>query len=444
MWAGTITTALSPSALRSQEPTRLTGTVLEEGGDRPIEGATVRLMSSSGVTAEAVTDADGAFSFEVTAPMEHVLLVRRLGYAELRVPLTGEEAIADLVVRLTPAAIRVAPLEVGIQGRPARLVEAGFYDRQARGWGTFTDPVSMRVLRKGSVRLPQLVRILQDRAPLKAAICGRGNTVFLDGRPLDPEFAREMSAWELGAAEVYADGAGLPVFAMTPLTLRCGATLLWSTVATTGVDSSVPQITVELCKPVGDPGNVTLEGIVADQVTGVRLPAARVRGSYTIAEGARREIDVRTDSLGRYRLCDIPRAARVTLVAAYNRITGLPKVVDAQPDVDWGLQVQVTVLGMIVGEVIHGDTGQGLRSVRIVVAGTDHTATSGRSGVFSLGPLPPGSYTIHARCGGFGVATVQVQVEEGREAGVQFVLQPLGSDRYRCRDNHLTTEVLSH
>ncbi len=435
LWAGTITPALSPPAMHAQQPTRLTGTVQEVGGGRPVEAATVRLTSSSGLTAEALTDPDGVFSFEAIVPGEYVLLVRRLGYAELSIPLTVEEEQAvELSVRLTPAAIRVAPLEVGIRGRPARLAEAGYYDRMARGWGTFTDPASMTVLRKGSIRLPQLVQILQDRAPIKAAICGRRNTVFLDGRPLDPEFAREMSAWELGAAEVYADGAGLPVFAMTPLTLRCGATLLWSTVTTVGAGNPMPQITVQLCEPVGGPGNVTLEGIVADQVTGVRLPAARVRGSYTIGEGAQRQIDVRTDSLGRYRLCDIPREAEVSLVASYNRITGVPTVVDARPEADAGLKIQVTAPGMIVGDVIHASTGQGLRSVRIMVAGTDHTATSGRSGVFSVGPLPPGSYTIQTLCGGFSLATAQVQVEEGQEARVQLVLKPLGGDRYRCRN----------
>ena len=104
------------------------------------------------------------------------------------------------------------------------------------------------------------------------------------------------------------------------------------------------------------------------------------------------------------------------------------------PEADAGLKIQVTAPGMIVGDVIHASTGQGLRSVRIMVAGTDHTATSGRSGVFSVGPLPPGSYTIQTLCGGFSLATAQVQVEEGQEARVQLVLQPLGGDRYRCRN----------
>lgn len=433
---GTTTTVLPSGAAQAQQSTRLTGIVLEEDGGRAVDGATVRLTDGSRVTATAVTDAGGVFSFEAIVPGDYELIVRRLGYVELSVPLTvDEEPVVELSVRLTPAAIRVAPLEVGIQGRPARLVESGFYERMARGWGTFTDPVTMAALREGSIRLPQLVRILQDRTPLKAGICGRSSsTVFLDGRRLDPELAREMSSWELGAAEVYADGAGLPLFAMTPLTLRCGATVLWSTVTTGRVRTTVPQITVQLCEPVGAAGTVSLEGIVADQITGVRLPAARVRGSYTVGQGAQREIDVRTDSLGRYRLCDIPWQAEVALVASYNRVRGVRSVVDARPEAEMGLKVQVTVPGMIVGEVVHAGTGRGMRSVRIGLAGTDHATTSDRSGAFSLGPLPPDSYTIQTQCGGFSTATFQVQVDEGRHARVQLVLQPLGRDRYRCRN----------
>jgi hypothetical protein len=329
-------------------------------------------------------------------------------------------------------AIRVAPLEVDVQVRPARLAEAGFYDRMKRGWGAFTDPPSMSVLRKGYVRLSQLVQMLQGRAPLKTAMCGSSNTVFLDGRQVPPAFVRELSAWELGAAEVYADGAGLPVFAMTPLTLRCGATLLWSTVTTTGPRTAIPQLTVRLCESEGRPRTVTIDGVVMDLQTAVRLPAAHVRGSYTVGH-ATRGIEVRTDSLGRYRLCDIPRDAQLSLVASYNRMEGNPKLFEAQSDGPAVLQVPVTLPSMITGDVIHARTGRGLRSAAIKLAGTDHTARTNASGDFALGPVPPGSYTIETECGGFSRATAQVTIESEQEARVHLVLQPLAPTNDRCR-----------
>ncbi len=448
--------AVLPAAANAQEAVRIEGTITDDGTGEPIDGATVRLADASGSARETITGPDGIFAFAQVLPGEYTLAVRRFGYEVLSAPLEiGSQAPPRLDVRLEPQAIPLDPLEVGVEGRPPRLVESGFYERMEEGWGVFLEPEWIEANKVGFVRLSDFMSTLQMRAPLSR--CPK-IPVYLDRRPIGaadgsgtsrpyslnsegtfrspndppPTLLEELSVYELGAAELYQPGSKVPFFAWDGASMFCGAIILWSN--WTAETPEIPQIEVELCEPAGRPGEVALEGFVNDEVTEVRLPAAHVIASFPTSGSLDRvETVVRTDSLGRYRLCDLPVEAEVELSAAYGPHSGLPSVVPATAGAEVRLSVPVTPPGSVTGLAVNEVTRQPLEAVRITVDDTDFRTVTDRTGAFSLTGLPPGSYRIRALCGGFDSSVQTVDVTAGQRVRVVIGLRSKGTPRrIRC------------
>ena len=451
-----------PLPAAGQDPGRVAGVVRAEGTGASVEGAAVRLVGDEVVVAETITGPDGAFAFDGIAPGEYVLGVRRIGFAAYSVPLeVGPDGPAPLDVRLSLDPVEVAPLEVDVEGRPLRLVETGFYDRMEEGWGTYFEPEWVKTRSAGFARLAGFVSNLQMRAPLSrcptvqvwydrkliGTAAGWGTK---RGRSIDPagthrsveepsdKLLDELSVAELGAAELYPTSAPIPLFAFNNHTVRCGVIILWSdwTAQTGGV---VPQIEVKLCEPAGRAGEVTLDGTIQDRLTEVRLPAARIQASFAPAgeEGPRelREIEMRSDSTGRFRFCDLPLGADVTLAPSYGPHPGETATISAEPGAVARLVVPVTVPGSVAGRVVNGNTGRGFSAVPVVLVGTDIRAVTDGGGRFLLEDLPPGSYQVRAECGGFESPTPRVVVSEAGQARVLLVLEAdarSGRDLRRC------------
>ena len=184
----------------------------------------------------------------------------------------------------------------------------------------------------------------------------------------------ELSVTDLGAVELYQPSSPIPLFALNRYTLYCGTIILWSDwMAQLG--GHVPQIDVKLCEPAGGAGAVTLDGTVEDRLTQVRLPAARIRASFVPAgeEGPLElpETEVRSDSTGRCRLCDLPSGTAVTLAPSYGPHPGEVAKLRAEPGTAARLVVPVTMPGSIAGRVVNGNTGRGFSAVPVVLVGTD-------------------------------------------------------------------------
>ena len=438
------------AALAAQETARLAGTVTDETTGQPVEGAIVRLADVAGSVRETLSGPAGAFAFDGVSPGEYVIGVRRIGYEGLSLPLDiVPEGLAPLSLRLTPTAIPLEPLNVDIEGRPPRLSETGFYDRLEEGWGTYFEPEWIRTANAGYIRLSRFVDNLQMRAPLSRcsqlqvyyderfiglttgwgtsrarSLNPRGLHRSVAGPP--PRLLDELSVTDIGAAELYTPPAPIPLFAMNDTTLACGVVILWSDwMAQT---AEIPQITVRLCEPAGRPGEVSLNGFVEDELTEVRLPAAHVFASYPASDGTvRRDLAVRTDSLGRYRLCDLPVGVAVELEAAYGLDAGLSQVVAAEAGSEVRLAVEVTVPGAIAGLVVNEGTGRPFRNVPVELVGTDFRAVSNTAGRFSIERLPPGSYRIRAVCEGFESIAEEVELVAGASARVLLALRPDGT-----------------
>ena len=449
VWAAS---GFAPREVAAQEGVEVAGTVIDDGTGAPVEGATVRLADASGSARETITGPTGAFTFAQIAPGEYVLGARRIGYDVLSVPLEiGLRTPPRLDVRLTPRAIPLDPLEVGVEGRPSRLVESGFYDRMEEGWGVFLEPEWIEANKAGFVRLSDFMSTLQGRAPLSR--CEK-IPVYLDRRPVGatdgwgtrrsyslnpagtfrspvgppPTLLEELSVYEIGAAELYQPGARVPFFAWDASSMTCGAIILWSN--WTAAEAEIPVIEVNLCEPAGRPDEVALEGFVDDEVTEVRLPAAHVIASFPASGSLERvETVVRTDSLGRYRLCDLPVGAEVELSAAYGPHSSGPSLVSAIARAEVRLSVPVTPPGSVTGLVVNEVTRQPLEAVRITVDGTDFRAVTDRTGAFSLDGLPPGSHRIRALCGGFDSSAQTAEISEGAQLRVVLALRSKGFAR---------------
>ena len=433
--------------LAAQEPVRVVGSVTDETTGGPVEGAMVRLADLAGSVRETLSGAAGAFAFDGVAPGEYMLGVRRIGYEGLSTPLEiGPGAAANLDVRLTPRAIPLDPLNVDVEGRPPRLSETGFYDRLEVGWGTYFEPEWIRTRSAGFIRLSRFVANLQMRAPLSRCPSvpvyyderligladGSGTSASRSLNPAGrhrsaagppPRILDELSVTDIGAAELYTPPAPIPMFAWNDTTQACGAIILWSDwMART---AEMPQIVVRLCEPAGRPGEVAVDGFVEDDITDVRLPAAHVFASYAAAEGGdRRDLAVRTDSVGRYRLCDLPAGALVTLEAAYGPDAGPSQSVAAAAGAEVRLSVPVTVPGVVAGLVIHEGTGRPFPNVPVQLVGTEFRTVTSTAGRFSLDRLPPGAYRIRAVCEGFESIAQEVELTPGTSARVLLALRP--------------------
>lgn len=437
-------------ALAAQEAGRVAGVVLEEGAGTPVEGAAVRLADNAGTVRETLTGPEGAFAFESVSPGAYMLGVRRIGYEVMSVPLeVGPGGTAEpLNLQLRSRAIPLDPLEVSVEGRAPRLAEAGFYDRMEEGWGVFLEPEWVDANKAGFVRLSDFMTTLQMRAPMSR--CGEVD-VYLDRRLIGrtsglgtkggssinpsgthrraasagPTLLGELSVADVGAAELYQAGTKIPWFAWNAETLDCGAIILWSNWTAATVE--IPKIDVTLCEPAGRSGEVALDGFVDDDVTEVRLPAAHVIASYA-GSGDRERVEtvVRTDSLGRFRLCDLPEGAEVQLAAAYGPHTGDSLAVTAAAEAKVRLAVPVTPPALVTGLVVNDVTGQPLETVRIVVDDTDFRTATNRSGAFTLEGLPPGTYRIRALCGGFDPSAQTIEVAEGARLRVELRLRSRG------------------
>ncbi len=451
-----------PSGAAGQEPGRVMGVVRAEDTGAPVEGAAVRLAGADVVVAETVTGLGGAFAFDGIAPGEYVLGVRRIGFAAYSVPLeVGPDGTAPLDVRLSLDPVEMAPLEVDVEGRPLRLVETGFYDRLEEGWGTYFEPEWIRTRSVGVARLAHFVSNLQMRAPLSrcptvqvwydrrliGTVAGWGTSQPASINPggthrsageSPAQLLDELSVTDLGAAELYPTSSPIPLFALNTHTVRCGAIILWSDWMAQ-IGGEVPQIEVKLCEPTGGSGAVTLDGTIEDRLTEVRLPAARIRASFApegeVDPPELREIEVRSDSTGRFRLCDLPSGTDVTLAPSYGPHPGEVAVLRAESGEAARLVVPVTMPGSVAGRVVNGNTGRGFPAVPVMLVGTDVRAVTDGAGRFTMEDLPPGSYQVRADCGGFESPTPRVAVSEAGQARVLLVLEPedrSGRDLRRC------------
>lgn len=242
-----VSVSLFPTASDAQE---VRGEVLDKVR-RPVAGAYIGLFDEDrNLVAAGFADEKGDFS--ITAPEEgtYFVLMSRIGYRSL---YDGPfELVDDGALRLFavmhPFPLAIDGLEIEVDGAVARLVEVGFYERRARGFGYFLERDELGDHAGGTLtewfrRIPvvDVIESVSSRLPGERALVMSRNgrscepTLYVDGRltghggegpppPISP-----YEPWvpgDLQAVEVYTTISGRPI--EFQVVGSCGLVLLWT------------------------------------------------------------------------------------------------------------------------------------------------------------------------------------------------------------------------
>jgi hypothetical protein len=420
---------------------RLVGRLVDSQTGRPVEGALVELTA---LARRALSDSTGTFTFLDVPAGTYGVHIQHIAYGEQTSEIQVRDVHTTVVaLGLTPVAIEVAPLDVAIEFRPRYLEERGFYERRARGIGTFFDPQFVERWSAGSFASffgsggrregvggsRGFMGLIEDMSPgFGSATCLGGQPViYLDGRKRSRLFLADMSTYEVGAVEAYSGTGGTPVFALDP-DAGCGVIAIWTNRWRGRTDRIDPE-EVELCTPERD-GGTAIEGVVRDEFTEVLLPGARVtaRVRETREQRSAREVEVFADIEGRYRVCDVPRDGFVTLRAsALDESREFQELTADAPLIRRDLQLPVSGPGRMLGRVVDGQTKRPVSAASVAVSGTRFQTLTDEMGYFALDEVLPGDHLIEIRHLGYEplVRPVSVFADRTLDVRVELSVNPI-------------------
>lgn len=160
----------------------------------------------------------------------------------------------------------------------------------------------------------------------------------------------------------------------------------------------------------GKPPATVVRGVVVDRETRVPLQGAEVRASWQDG-GRERTHAVRTDSVGRYRVCDPPTAVGLWLRASF-LATGTPERLVLQPGDSLELPLEVAAPhSALRGRVVQAGAGSPVADTEVRVLDTPLTVVTDPDGRFAFAKVPPGRYGVRFEHLAFGARTDTVTVE---------------------------------
>ena len=244
-WAGIVAMlvvagATPSTSVRAQSITEQSSIVVAYVTDtagRPLSGAEIQVV---GTSLRGTSDELGRIAL-VSVPVGRVMLrVRRLGYAELLIPVTVTPGVLpDARYRLTPVTTDLKKVVVrASELKPERYAGTGkfdeFYRRRAQGNGTFLtrEIIDARNAQKSEdlLRMVTGVRIrYRGSVPFVQFLrCDRVNVYFDGIRSQDPfrDFFA-MSPLDIEAMEVYHGLATVPP-EFSPQPNDCAAIVVWT------------------------------------------------------------------------------------------------------------------------------------------------------------------------------------------------------------------------
>lgn len=213
----------------------IAGVVIEAATRQPVGGALVVLD-----TTQQVTSPDGRFRFAAVSPGRRTLRTSHVAYAERLETIDVREGDAiELRILLAAEAIRLDPMSVEV--RSQRLLDAGFYERAARGIGLYIHPEQLRESRALHLsdflaRVPGVRRALVNGEESRMDLRG-GRSVYLT---CETQYFLDGASIRAGAAIldnlVPSNVAGIEIYrgaSETPIQFdhggaACGAIVIWT------------------------------------------------------------------------------------------------------------------------------------------------------------------------------------------------------------------------
>ena len=456
----TLASAASVPGVSAQQPVEIAGRLLDAGTGAPITAA---LVSIPALEVSTLTNSGGAFQLVVPAG-SHTLEIRHIGYGTRT---TEVEARADgtlsLELRIEPAAIEVAPLEVSVEWRPSYLEQVGFYERRAFGSdrSRFYDPEDIR--RGGDPLIVQWRNtseyLLNLNRVTSLSLCPP--QILIDGRRDRVGLMTGLAYHRIGGVEVHSEPHKVP--GLAPLIRAggengfCPTILVWTRKWLTAAELEARRIVLCEPDPTTERAPLVVEGTVTDALTGLLLPRATVTAWITEADGRRREKETTADDNGRFRFCDLDPQNDVSIWARFAGLSGelAPVAAATAPvaaetasvtveaaTVTRDLVVPIARYGHVVGRVFDLRRGEPVAGAEIgLAAATAATAapapgdggppaedgyptTSDEHGLFAIPDLVPGDYRLAVSHPDAGVAGDTIPVPSGATVDVHVELDP--------------------
>jgi hypothetical protein len=132
-----VASALAAAPLPAQT---LRGKVLDAESGQPVTLAFVGLLAEGRtLVVSTLVDGSGGFALRAPAPGSYFLYVARTGYRPVVDGLfdLGAGGALEIRVGLSPSPMALEPVIVDAEAEESHLERVGFYDRAARGLGTF-------------------------------------------------------------------------------------------------------------------------------------------------------------------------------------------------------------------------------------------------------------------------------------------------------------------
>jgi hypothetical protein len=229
--------AIPARAQGLQEQTAIMVAFVTDSAGKPVPGAEVQIV---GTSLRGNTDGDGRIALLAVPTGKAVLRVRRLGFAELTIPISiTPGSMPEARFKLMPIATDLNKVVVRAAGlKPDRYARTqkfdGFYRRRAEGLGTFLtrEIIDARRAQKSEdlLRMVTGIRITyRGSTPLvKFARCESVN-VYIDGIRSHDAYRDyfALSPLDIEAVEVYHGMAQVPP-EFSPHPNDCAAIVVWT------------------------------------------------------------------------------------------------------------------------------------------------------------------------------------------------------------------------
>lgn len=440
-----------PRSAVAQQPVEIAGRLLDAGTGAPISAA---LVSIPALDISTLTTTDGAFQLVVPAG-SHTLEIRHIGYGTRTTEVEAPDGRFSLEIRIEPAAIEVAPLEVSVEWRPSYLEQVGFYERRAHGLGRFYDPEDIR---RGGDPLIVGWRNMSERIFTMNRVnsLGCAPQILIDGRRDRVGLMTTLAYHRMGGVEVHGEPHKVP--GLEPLIRAagenpfCPTVIVWTRQWLTAAELEERRIVLCEPGPTTERAPLVVEGAVTDALTGILLPRATVTAWITEPGGRRREKETTADDNGRFRFCDLDPRMDVSIWARFAGLSGelAPVAGETAPvtadtaAVMRDLVVPISRHGHVVGRVLNLGRGEPVPGAEVRLAATDAApadaapapgdrgplaeagvpTTSDEHGFFAITDLVPGDYRLAVSHPDAGVAADTIPVPSGSTVDVRVELDP--------------------
>ncbi len=214
---------------------RVVGLIIEQGSRQPIAAASVTL-GDGGPT--RVSGADGRFVFADIPQGRFPVSIVHVGFQDLGDSLTVEiGTVTNVTVTMAPNVIPLDPIVVEVQS--LHLLHAGFYDRQARGLGSYLTRADIEaaipLVPSDMLRTQAGVQLVRRSYGVGYTVVGRGNCpfrYFVDGTRVGPTFQIDDFPVDwIEAIEIYRGASSVPIeFVIPPHEefANCGVIVIWT------------------------------------------------------------------------------------------------------------------------------------------------------------------------------------------------------------------------